>query len=50
MNVFELDRVMIEEYAAFSRSFTKIRAADIREPRRLGGHPVVTVLYSAKEG
>ena len=31
MNVFELDRAMIEEYAAFSRSFTKIRAADIRE-------------------
>ncbi|HZZ25676.1 MAG TPA: DEAD/DEAH box helicase [Roseiarcus sp.] len=31
MNVFELDRAMIEEYAAFSRSFTKIRAADIRD-------------------
>jgi ATP-dependent helicase YprA (DUF1998 family) len=31
MNVFQLDRAMIEEYAAFSRSFTKIRAADIRE-------------------
>ena len=31
MNVFDLDRAMIEEYAAFSRSFTKIRAQDIRD-------------------
>src|SRR5271166_5960329 len=31
MNVFDLDRAMIDEYAAFSRSFTKIRAQDIRD-------------------
>ena len=31
MNVFDLDQAMIEEYAAFSRSFTKIRADDIRD-------------------
>ena len=31
MNIFDLDRAMIEEYAAFSRSFTKIRAQDIRD-------------------
>jgi hypothetical protein len=31
MNIFDLDRAMIEEYAAFSRSFTKIRAQDIRK-------------------
>ncbi|HVO32980.1 MAG TPA: DEAD/DEAH box helicase, partial [Elusimicrobiota bacterium] len=30
MNVFDLDRSMISEYAAFARSFTKIRADDIR--------------------
>src|SRR5271165_896275 len=30
MNVFDLDQAMIEEYAAFSRSFTKIRADDLR--------------------
>ena len=31
MNVFDLDKAMIDEYAAFSRSFTKIRAQDIRD-------------------
>jgi hypothetical protein len=31
MNIFDLDRAMIEEYAAFSRSFTKIRAQGIRK-------------------
>ncbi len=31
MNVFDLDRSMIAEYASFSRSFTKIRADDIRD-------------------
>jgi hypothetical protein len=31
MNIFDLDRAMIEEYAEFSRSFTKIRAQDIRK-------------------
>ena len=31
MIVFDLDRAMIEEYSAFSRSFTKIRAQDIRD-------------------
>lgn len=31
MNVFSLDRHLIYEYAAFARSFTKIRANDIAE-------------------
>ena len=31
MNVFDLDQSMIAEYEAFSRSFTKIRAQDIRD-------------------
>jgi hypothetical protein len=50
MNVFELDRAMIEEYAAFSRSFTKIRAADIRvqidstyATRRYWPEPIVQI-------
>ncbi|TPN53896.1 DEAD/DEAH box helicase [Mesorhizobium sp. B1-1-7] len=30
MNVFELDRVLVNDYERFSRSFTRIRAADIR--------------------
>ena len=50
MNVFELDRIMIEEYAAFSRSFTKIRAADIGDQigstyatRRYWPEPIVQI-------
>jgi len=31
MNVFELDRSLILDYERFARSFTQIRAADIRE-------------------
>ncbi|MER8691909.1 DEAD/DEAH box helicase [Mesorhizobium opportunistum] len=30
MNVFELDRVLVNDYERFSRSFTRIRADDIR--------------------
>lgn len=30
MNVFELDRVLVNDYERFSRSFTRIRAEDIR--------------------
>jgi len=32
MDVFDLREALIEEYSAFARSFTKIRAADLREP------------------
>jgi len=31
MDVFDLDRSLIEDYARFARSFTQIRAADIQE-------------------
>ena len=31
MNVFDLDARIIDDYARFARSFTEIRAADIRE-------------------
>ena len=30
MNVFELDRSLVSDYARFARSFTQIRAPDIR--------------------
>ena len=50
MNVFDLDRAMIDEYAAFSRSFTKIRAQDIRNQidaayatRRYWPEPIVQI-------
>jgi len=31
VNVFELDRALVSDYERFARSFTQIRAADIRE-------------------
>jgi Lhr-like helicase len=31
MDVFDLDRALVEDYERFARSFTKIRAEDIRE-------------------
>jgi ATP-dependent helicase YprA (DUF1998 family) len=50
MNVFDLDRAMIDEYAAFSRSFTKIRAEDIRDQidaayatRRYWPEPIIQI-------
>ena len=50
MNVFDLDRAMIDEYAAFTRSFTKIRAQDIRDQidaaygtRRYWPEPIVQI-------
>jgi hypothetical protein len=30
MNVFELDQALVNDYERFARSFTQIRAADIR--------------------
>ena len=30
MNVFDLDRALVSDYERFARSFTQIRAADIR--------------------
>jgi hypothetical protein len=30
MNVFDLDRVLVNDYERFARSFTQIRAIDIR--------------------
>ena len=31
MNVFDLDRSLVRDYARFARSFTQIRAPDIRQ-------------------
>ena len=31
MDVFDLDRALLADYARFARSFTQIRAADIRQ-------------------
>ena len=30
MNVFDLDRALVSDYSRFARSFTQIRAPDIR--------------------
>lgn len=35
MNVFELDRALVERYAAFARSFSEIRAPEIAEQVKL---------------
>jgi len=50
MNVFDLDKAMIDEYVSFSRSFTKIRADDIRDQinaayasRRYWPEPIVQI-------
>jgi hypothetical protein len=32
MNVFELDEALVNDYERFARSFTQIRAPDIRTP------------------
>jgi hypothetical protein len=31
MNVFDLDRVLVNDYERFARSFTQIRAIDIHQ-------------------
>ena len=31
VDVFDLDRTLVADYASFARSFTQIRAQDIRE-------------------
>ena len=50
MNVFELDRAMIDEYEAFSRSFTRIKVDDIRaqldaayETRKYWPEPIIQI-------
>lgn len=50
MDVFDLDRALVADYASFARSFTQIRAADIRDQvneiyasRRFWPEPLITV-------
>ncbi|MGH6677569.1 MAG: hypothetical protein ACREDL_01185, partial [Bradyrhizobium sp.] len=50
MDVFDLDRTLIEDYAGFTRSFTRIRAEDLRSQvdaiyasRRFGPEPLISI-------
>jgi hypothetical protein len=50
VDVFDLDRTLIEDYASFARSFTQIRAQDIRDQvdaiyasRRFWPEPLITI-------
>ena len=50
MDVFDLDRALVQDYASFARSFTQIRAQDIRDQvdaiyasRRFWPEPLITV-------
>ena len=50
MDVFDLDRALVQDYASFARSFTQIRAPDIRNQvdaiyasRRFWPEPLITV-------
>ncbi len=50
MDVFDLDHTLVEDYARFARSFTKIRAADIQtqveeiyESRQFWPEPLVSI-------
>jgi hypothetical protein len=50
VDVFDLDRALAADYASFARSFTQIRAPDIREQvdaiyasRRFWPEPLITV-------
>ena len=50
MDVFDLDRTLVADYASFARSFTQIRAQDIRDQvdeiyasRRFWPEPLITI-------
>jgi ATP-dependent helicase YprA (DUF1998 family) len=50
VDVFDLDRALVADYASFARSFTQIRAQDIRDQvdaiyasRRFWPEPLITV-------
>jgi Lhr-like helicase len=50
VDVFDLDRTLVDDYASFARSFTQIRAPDIRDQvdaiyasRRFWPEPLITV-------
>src|SRR2546429_375600 len=50
VDVFDLDRTLVMDYASFARSFTQIRARDIREQvnaiyasRRFWPEPLITI-------
>jgi Lhr-like helicase len=50
VDVFDLDRTLVDDYASFARSFTQIRAQDIRDQvdaiyasRRFWPEPLITV-------
>ncbi|MBV9203451.1 MAG: DEAD/DEAH box helicase [Alphaproteobacteria bacterium] len=57
MDVFDLDRTLVADYASFARSFTNIRAPDIREQveqiyasRRFWPEPLITVNPHFEQG
>ena len=50
MDVFDLDRTLVDDYSRFARSFTQIRAQDIRDQvdeiyasRRFWPEPLITI-------
>ena len=57
MDVFDLDRTLVADYASFARSFTQIRAQDIRDQvdaiyasRRFWPEPLITVNPHFEQG
>ena len=57
MDVFDLDRALVADYASFARSFTQIRAPDIRDQvdaiyasRRFWPEPLITVNPHFEQG
>ena len=57
MDVFDLDRALVADYASFARSFTQIRAQDIRDQvdaiyasRRFWPEPLITVNPHFEQG
>jgi hypothetical protein len=43
VNIFDLDRALVSDYQRFARSFTQIRAADIRKSAFAGHGPAVLI-------
>ena len=57
MDVFDLDRTLVADYASFARSFTEIRAQDIRDQvdeiyasRRVWPEPLITINPHFEQG
>src|SRR5580700_10422606 len=57
VDVFDLDRTLVADYASFARSFTQIRARDIRDQvdsiyasRRFWPEPLITINPHFEQG